>query len=45
MDMQTTADARQWLSNEHVGTPTDTNETIALQERNGVFWSVRAEML
>jgi hypothetical protein len=41
----TTAVARQWLSSDHVGTPTDTNATIALQERNGVFCEVRAEML
>jgi hypothetical protein len=36
--------ASQWLSNHHVVTPTDTKTTIALQQRNGVFYVVRAEM-
>jgi hypothetical protein len=41
----TTAVARQWLSSDHVGTPTNTNTTIAQQQRNGVFCAVHAEML
>jgi hypothetical protein len=45
MAMQTVAVGRQWLSNNHVGTPTYTNATIAQQERNGVFCVVHAEML
>jgi hypothetical protein len=42
--MQTTIVAWQWLSSDHVGTPTDTNAT-SLQQRNGVFCVVCAEML
>jgi hypothetical protein len=45
MALQTTAIAMQWLSSDHVVTPTDTNATIALQQRNGVFNEIRAEML
>jgi hypothetical protein len=45
MALQTTAVARQWLSSDHVVTPTDRNTTIALQQRNGVFYLVQAEML
>jgi hypothetical protein len=45
MALQTTAVARQWLSRNHVGTPTDSNATIALKQRNGVFYIVRASML
>jgi hypothetical protein len=45
MALQTTAVARQMLSSNHVGTAIDTNGTIALQQRNGVFCAVRAEML
>jgi hypothetical protein len=45
MALQTAAVARQWLSSYHVGTPTDTKATIALQQRNGVFFAVLAEML
>jgi hypothetical protein len=44
MGLQTTAVARQWLSSNYVGTPTDRNATIAQQQRNGVFCAVRAEM-
>jgi hypothetical protein len=36
--LQTTAVARKWLSSDHVVTPTDTNTTIALQQRNGVYY-------
>jgi hypothetical protein len=35
----------QWLGSNHVGTPADTNATIAQQQRNGVFYAVRAEKL
>jgi hypothetical protein len=45
MSLKTTVAARQWLSSDHVGTPTDTNATIALQQRTGVFCAVRAKML
>jgi hypothetical protein len=45
MAVQTTAVARQWLSSDRVGTPTNTNATVAQQQRNGVFCAVRAEML
>jgi hypothetical protein len=37
MALQTTAVARQWLSSDHVVTPTDMDATIALQQKNGVF--------
>jgi hypothetical protein len=37
--------ARQWLSNYHVGIPTDANATMDKQQKNGVFCAVRAEML
>jgi hypothetical protein len=36
---------RLLLISGHVVTPTDTNATIALQHRNGVFYAVRAEKL
>jgi hypothetical protein len=36
---------RQWLSSDHVGIATDTNATVAQQQRNGVFCADRAEML
>jgi hypothetical protein len=45
MDLQTMAVARKWLSSDHVVTPTDTNITIALQQRNRVLYAVHAEML
>jgi hypothetical protein len=45
MALQTAAIARQWVSSNHVGTETDTNATIALQQRNGILYAVRAEML
>jgi hypothetical protein len=41
----TTPVARQWLSSDHVVTPTDMNATIALQQRNGVFYAVHVEIL
>jgi hypothetical protein len=41
----TTAVARQWLSSDHVGTPTDMKAKVALQQSNYVFCEVRAEML
>jgi hypothetical protein len=44
MALQTMAVARKWLSSDHMVTPADTNATIALQQRNGVFYAVRAEM-
>jgi hypothetical protein len=43
--MKTTAVARQWLSSDDVVSPTYTDATTALQQRNGVFSAVRAEML
>jgi hypothetical protein len=45
MTPQTIAVARKWLSGDHLVTPTDTNATTALQQRNGVFYVVHAEML
>jgi hypothetical protein len=45
MALQTAAFARQLLSSYHVGTLTDTNATIALQQSNGVLYAARAEML
>jgi hypothetical protein len=45
MALKTTAVARQRLNSDHVVTPTDTNATIALQQGNGVFYAVHAEML
>jgi hypothetical protein len=45
MALQTMPIARQRPSSNHMGTPTDMNTTIALQQRNGVFCAVRADML
>jgi hypothetical protein len=45
MSLQTTAVARQQLNNDHVVTQTNAKATIALQQKNGVFYAVRAEML
>jgi hypothetical protein len=45
MGLQTTVVARQWLSSDYVGTPTDTNAVMTQQQKNGVFYAVRAEML
>jgi hypothetical protein len=45
MVLQRTDVARQLLSGDKMGTPKDTNVTIAQQERNGIFCAVRAEML
>jgi hypothetical protein len=42
MALQTTVVARQWLSNNHVGSPRDTNTTVALLQRKGVFCAIRA---
>jgi hypothetical protein len=42
MDLQTTALTRQWLSGDHIGTPTDTNATMAQQQRYGVFCAIVA---
>jgi hypothetical protein len=39
MVLQTTAVARQWLSSDHVVTPTDTNATVAL------LYAVRARFV
>jgi hypothetical protein len=44
MALKTIAVARKWLSSDHMGTQTDTNAIIALQQ-NWVFCEVRAEML
>jgi hypothetical protein len=40
MGLPTTAVARQWVSSNHVDSPTGTNETIAL-----ILYAVSAEML
>jgi hypothetical protein len=45
MALQTTDIARQWLSSNYVGTPTDTNTTMAQQHMNDVFYTARAKML
>jgi hypothetical protein len=45
MTLQTMDLARQWLSSDHLVTPTDRNTIIALQHRNGVVYVVRAKML
>jgi stage V sporulation protein SpoVS len=42
--LKTMAVARQWLSSDHVGTPTDTNTSVEQQQRSGIFCAVRAEM-
>jgi hypothetical protein len=44
MALQTAVVARQLLSSNHIGIPTDTNATIAQQQGNGVFCAFRAEM-
>jgi hypothetical protein len=44
MALQITTVANQWLSSDHVGAPTDRNAAIALQQRNGIFCTVRAKM-
>jgi hypothetical protein len=41
----TIAVARQWLSSDHVGISTGANAAIELQQRNCIFYLVRAEML
>jgi hypothetical protein len=45
MTLQTMTIARQWLSSDHVVTLIDMNATVALQQSNGIFYLVRAEML
>jgi hypothetical protein len=45
MVLQTMAFGTQWLCSDHVITPTDTNAAIALQQRSGVFYAIRGEML
>jgi hypothetical protein len=45
MALKTTAVARQWLSSDDVVTPTDKNATTAVQQGNGVFYAVHAEIL
>jgi hypothetical protein len=45
MALETMAVASQWLSSDHVATPTDTNATMAQQQRIGVICAVRVEML
>jgi hypothetical protein len=45
MALQTTSVARQWLTSDHVGTPTDTNATISVQQKKGVFCEIRTKML
>jgi hypothetical protein len=37
--------ARQSLSSDHVGIPTEVNATTELQQRNGVFYAVGAGTL
>jgi hypothetical protein len=44
MTLQTIVVASQWLSSHHVGTPTNTNATVAQQQRNDVFYAVLADM-
>jgi hypothetical protein len=44
MALQTTAGARQRFSSSQV-TLADTNATITLKQRNGVFYAVHAEVL
>jgi hypothetical protein len=36
--------AMDWLSSDHVGTPTDMNATMVQQQSNGVFYVVHAEI-
>jgi hypothetical protein len=45
MALQTAAIAGQSLRSNQVGTPTDTNATIAEQQRKSVFNAVHADML
>jgi hypothetical protein len=45
MVLETGAVATQWPSRDDVITPADTNATIILQQRNGVFFDVHAEVL
>lgn len=45
MALQTTAVVRQLMGSNHVGTPTDTTATVALQQRNGVICVIRPEVL
>jgi hypothetical protein len=45
MALQTTDIARQWLSSDRVGTPTDTKATTEQQQKKDIFCAVRAEML
>jgi hypothetical protein len=45
MAVQTMAVARKRLNSDHMIAPTDTNVIIALQQRNGVSYAVRAKML
>jgi hypothetical protein len=45
MALQTTAFARQLLSNDHLETPTDTNATMVQQQRDGVLCRVRADVI
>jgi hypothetical protein len=45
MALKITIVARQWLSGDHVDNPRETNAEISLQQRNGVFCAVPAEML
>jgi hypothetical protein len=40
-----TAVASQWLSCDHVFTPANTNATLLLQQRNGVFYAIGSDIL
>jgi hypothetical protein len=42
---KTTAVARKWFRSNRVIIPTDTKATTALQQRNDVFYAVRADTL
>jgi hypothetical protein len=44
MGLQITAVAKQGLSRDHVGTPTDTKVIMALRKKKGIFCAARAEM-
>jgi hypothetical protein len=34
-----------WLNRDHMVTPTNTNATVALQQKNGVFYAVSIAIL
>jgi hypothetical protein len=43
MALKSKAIARQWVSSDHVDTPTDKIVTTAQKQRNGVFSAVHPE--